>query len=106
MNFKEALEDDMEVFFNLDEFAETRNIDGTEMSIVIDEDKLEELKVSRDIHIEGIHEARLLIYVKKNEFGGKPAVNAIIEVDDKSYRVIDSSEVSGVITIILGWYEE
>lgn len=106
MTFKEAAEDDMEVFFNLEEFADTHNIDGVNMPIIIDEDRLEELKHSKDTYIEGIYKARLLFLVKKSDFGGKPAKDTMIEVDDRTYRVIDSAEDSGVITIILGWYND
>lgn len=106
MTFKEVAEEDMSVFFNLDEFAVTHNIDGSDVPIVIDEDRLEELKANKDTHIEGIYKAKLLFYVKKSDFGGKPAINAIIEIDEKSYRVINSSETDNVITIILGWYED
>ncbi len=106
MTFKEAAEVDMAVFFNLEEFAETHNIDGVDMPIVIDEAKLEELKSSKDIYVEGIHKARLLFHVKKLDFGGKPAIDTVIEMDNRTYRVIDSLEDSVVITIILGWYDD
>lgn len=106
MNFKEALVEDTAVFFNLDEFAETHNIDGTDMPIIIDSDKLEELKSSRVNDFEGVYKAQLLFYVKKSDFGGKPAIDSILNMDDKTYRVVASSENGDMLTILLGWYED
>lgn len=106
MNFKEAAEEDMEVFFNPEEFADYHNIDGVDMLIVIDEDRLEELKNTKDTYINGIHEAKLLFHVKKSDFGGKPATNTVLDVDNRTYRVINSAEDSGIITLILGWYND
>ncbi|MGB8452735.1 MAG: hypothetical protein WCD89_10410 [Anaerocolumna sp.] len=106
MTFKEALNDDLDVFFNLEEFAELHHIDGSELSIIIDEDGLEEIKNLRDADYDGIYKAVLLFYVKKNDIGGKPAINALMEMDDKTYRVIGASGNDDVIKIILGWYDE
>lgn len=107
MSFKEAIEEDMEIFFNLDEFADNHRIDGVQMPLVIDVDKLDELKKNyKDADIQGIYKAKLIFHVKKRDFGRKPAIDAIINVDDRDYRVINSMEDAGVITVILGWYEE
>ncbi|WFR55361.1 hypothetical protein QA584_17320 [Anaerocolumna sp. AGMB13025] len=106
MTFKEMLNDDLKVFFNLAEFAEIHRIDGTEMAIIIDEDALEELKKTHDTDYDGIYKSVLLFYVKKSDIGGKPALNSLIEVDDETYQVIGASGNDDVIKIILGRYED
>jgi hypothetical protein len=106
MTFKETLNGDLDVFFNLEEFAEQHIVDGIEIPIIIDEDGLEELKNLRDVNYDGIYKAVLLFYVKKSDIGGKPAINALMEMDDKTYQVIGTSSNDDVIKIILGWYED
>lgn len=106
MTFREAVNDDLDVFFNLDEFAEIHSIDGTETPIIIDDDALEELKNTRDTNYDGLYKAVLLFYVKPMDIGGKPAIDALIRVDDKPYRVIGASGNDDVLKIILGRYED
>ncbi len=106
MTFKDSLNDDLDVFFNLEEFAEQHIVDGIEMPIIIDEDGLEELKNLRDADYDGIYKAVLLFYVKKSDIGGKPAIDALMDMDDKTYRVIGASGNDNVIKIILGWNDD
>ena len=106
MTFKEALEDDLEVFFNLDEFAEIHIIDGVEMPIIMDEDALEELKVTQDVDYDGIYKSVLLFSAKTSDIGSKPAINALMEIDDNMYKIIGASSNGDVLKIIVGWYED
>ena len=49
-SFKEQLEKDLDsVFFNMDEFAETHMIDGKEVPIVLDNDRIIELSMGKPL---------------------------------------------------------
>ena len=51
MGFKEQFLDDLDsVFFNSEEFAETHTINGAEVDIVVDNDKLADIYISRIVH--------------------------------------------------------
>lgn len=107
MSFKDFLQEDIDtVFFNVDEFSEIHLIDDIPMPIVIDEDELEEYKNRRDGDYEGFHRASVLFYVKKDDIGDKPAVNSVLELDDRTYLVLASSDENGIIKIVLEWNED
>lgn len=107
MSFKDILNDDVNnIFFNIDEFSERHNIDGSDMPIMIDEDELQEYKIRREGDYEGLYKATLLFYVRKSDIGSKPAINSLIDFDDKIYKVLSSSEDGEVIKVILGWDED
>lgn len=45
--FKDYISSDLDMFFNLDEFAEEHNIDGKTMAVIIDNDMLQRRKMSQ-----------------------------------------------------------
>lgn len=92
--------DDLNVFFNEEEFAERHVVNEVEMTIVVDNDKLVDLK-AKSQYASGISSAEKLIIVQKTEFGSKPAVGQIITVDDDIYRVVTVEEPLGVFEITL-----
>lgn len=107
MGFKDSLQEDLnDVFFNDDEFACIHTIDGKEMPIIIDEDGLEEMKKLREGDYDGIYKAKLLFFVQKKHFGSKPAIDSIIELDNKLYQVKNATEDGVMLKIILGWDED
>ena len=99
--FKEMLQNDLTVFFNQDEFAETRLIDGKEMVIVIDDEELAKRKSSASNPTDGIYNAALLFYVRKSDFDEKPEPGQHIEVEHEIYRVATIEEDAVMYTIAL-----
>lgn len=90
MNFKEVLEDDLStVFFSLDEFAEIHNVNGRDISIVIDDNKLKENKMKVG---EGTYVGDVLFYTKKSNFDDKPVKTERMLFDSEIYRVSDIEE--------------
>jgi len=92
-----------EVFFCLDEFAETHNIDGTDMPVVLETDKV----ADRASHWEagakqnfdtGLYNATLTLYVKAADYGKRPKVGKTLIFDGGAaqYRVLNWREDAGV----------
>lgn len=79
------------VFLNPSEFGETHILDGRPMTVVIDSDKLADLK-SKAQYADAIYSAEVLLFVKAADLGYKPAVGSHLDLDDDEYQV---AQVSG-----------
>lgn len=97
--FKEILEQDNATFFSEDEFSEQHNIDGEELSIIIDDDLLKERKTK---YAEGTYLGSLLFYIRKDVLGYEPAINQRMKFDGEIKFVTDFENNMGVYTITLG----
>lgn len=103
MTFKEQLTADLdEVFFNADEFAEVHKINGANVNIVVDNDALAELFISRQIHTEQIFTDSIMFYVKKRDLGFEPVPGQYIDYDDRGYLITDVKTDDEAYTVILG----
>lgn len=103
-SFKECVAADVgSVFLNRLEFADAHVIDGTEMTVQVDENELLERDKSRllGVQTEAIYKARRLIYVSKVEFGARPAQGRVLTLDGRPYRVGDCTEEAGILAIEL-----
>lgn len=97
MNFKDFLEADIQnTFINSDEFAESIDIDGETVNVVIDNDKLQEIKLKDK---EGLHKAELLFYVSKKEMPFYPRSGQRFTFDDVSYYVTDVIDDLGMFEV-------
>lgn len=103
MSFKDQVAADITgVFLNGQEFADTHTIDGTEMTVAVDENELLERDKSKmGIPSDGTYKARRLIYVAKDEFGPRPAQGRQINFDGRLFRVADCTEEAGILAITL-----
>lgn len=97
---KEYLNDDLDVFFDADEFAEEHEIDGVMMPIIIDNDLLREQQ-SKMTDPSGYFVADLLFHVKASYFPRRPEPRSIINFDGKPRRIADVQGDGGVYTITL-----
>jgi hypothetical protein len=100
--FKDFLANDLNTFFNLEEFSEIHNIDGNDITIVPDDDLLKERQIKS---AGGTYVGDLLFYVRKSDWGPRPAIGSqVVKFDQERYRVTDYQENSGVCTITLEAY--
>lgn len=100
-SFKEVIQEDLNnTFFDIDEFAEIHNIDGKDISIIIDHELLKERQAK---YAEGTYLGDVLFHVKKSDFGEAPGINQPIKFDgDSTMRVTDFQEDMGIYIITLG----
>lgn len=103
MIFKEQLLEDLDtVFFNPDEFAEKHTINGSEVDIVVDNDKLAELFISRQINTEQLFTDSIMFYVRKCNLDFEPVPGQYIEYDGHGYLITDVKTDDESYTIVLG----
>ncbi|WP_026486689.1 hypothetical protein [Caldanaerobius polysaccharolyticus] len=98
MNFKDVIHSDLDVFFNLDEFAESHIIDGRSLKIVIDNDRLQQ-RTQKEY--DGIYVGDILYYVSSADYGPAPKIDEIQIFDDQQMQVFDVREEAGIYEIIL-----
>lgn len=99
---RDQIKADMSIFFNADEFAETHLIDGIECTILMDNEKLEEIKKE---NVESLHKHQVLFFIQSDELPGKPKPESQMVFDHKSYKVTSCIEEHGMYQIILGAYK-
>ena len=87
--FKDFLPGDVEnVFFNLDEFAEMRFVDGKEMPIITQKPGVNPYDAhwqagAKQSFDEGLYRADLILYVKEKDYGPMPKSGKLIRLDKK-----------------------
>ena len=101
--FKDYLQGDVEhVLFNLDEFAETRLVDGKEMPIITQKPGVNPYDAhwqagAKQSFDEGLYRADLILYVKEKDYGPMPKSGKLIRLDKKrDYFVKECSLKMGV----------
>ncbi|MDR7318911.1 hypothetical protein [Brevibacillus nitrificans] len=100
--FKEQLAADTRaVLFNTDEFGEYHTINEIQVIIVLDHDELVKRKANTSNPDDGIHDAEILFYAKREDFTKRPAVDGWMTMDGKQYRVATVQEDSVTYTITL-----
>lgn len=102
--FKELLAADISnVFLNLNEFAEIRLINGKKMAVMVDDNELLERDKATALgaQLTGTYKVRRLIYVSKEEFGPRPAQDALLTMGTKEYRVKSCTEEAGILALEL-----
>jgi hypothetical protein len=96
--FKDQVVKDIElVFLNLDEFGETHEVEGREITIVIDDDAL----ITRKGAELGVAESSLLIFARCEDLPERKAPGSAINIDGREYIVDDWTESTGVAQIAL-----
>lgn len=102
--FKDTVAADIStVFLNNQEFAETHNVNGKEMTVMVDDNELLERDKSKLLGAptNGIYKSRRLIYVAKSNFGKRPAQGVLLTLDGRQYKVQGCTEEAGILAIEL-----
>lgn len=105
-SFKDCIAADIStVFLNRLEFAETHTVNGKEMAVLVDENELQERDKFKLLGAGPggtAYKATRMIYVAKPDFGPRPALGALINLDGREYRVGDgTTEEAGMLAIAL-----
>jgi hypothetical protein len=96
--FKDQIAQDLATFFSANEFDETHTIEGRELSVVVDNDRLSQ-RTQREY--EGIYVGDLLFYVSAADYGTRPRPGEMLRFDKKPYIVFDVKEDCGMYEVIL-----
>ena len=100
--FKDLLQQDVKkVFMNNEEFSEEHIIDDEIMDVIVDSNELIEREKNQKDNMDGVYKKRILIYVKKSQFGSPPKFGSILNLDGKNYTVCDVADECGIYSITL-----
>jgi hypothetical protein len=103
MGFKEQLLEDLDnVFFNTEEFAESHTINGTDINIVVDNDTLADLYISKNANTDELFTDKILFYVRKKDLSFEPVPGQYIDFDGSGYLITDVKTDDASYTIVLG----
>lgn len=95
---KEYFERDLDTFMNLEEFSDYHSINGREISVIKDNDRLQE-RTKKEY--DGIYVGDMLYFVKVSEYGSKPKIDEIQIFDGMPATIFDVKEDMGMYEIIL-----
>lgn len=102
MGFKDIIKADVHnVFLNLEEFADTHTVNGTDMPVLIDNNEQIEREKRNNQNMDGIFTNQRLIYVAASDFGSLPKQGSILTLDKRTFRVVDAIDEDGVYSITL-----
>lgn len=104
-SFKDCIAADVSgVFLNVLEFADTHTVNGKSMTVLVDENELQERDKFKLLGAgqSGTYKATRMIYISKAEFGPRPALGVTVNLDGRDYRVVDgTTEEAGILAIAL-----
>lgn len=99
MSFKEQIAHDLDaVFLNLDEFAELHRVEGAQIPVVVDNDRLTTLKQGQ---ILGLVEADMLLMGKESDFPPDLEPGRLLNVDGREMIVEKSGKDMGLVEVAL-----
>lgn len=99
MSFKEQIQQDLvAVFLDLDEFAELHRVEGVEIAVVVDNDRLEKLKKGQ---ILGLVEADMLLMGRASDFPADLEPGRLLNVDGRELIVANSGKDMGLVEVAL-----
>ena len=104
---RQAFEDISNVFLDPEFFGEKHRLNDREMMVIVDSNEVEERgkKQFEHSHIDGIYKDEIIVYVARKDFGEQPIRHRAITLDGREYRVIDSKDEGGILSITLGGFD-
>lgn len=101
MSLKNQIKSDLDLFFNIEEFAELHDIDGLQISAVVDSDTLKVRSDRRSERYDGIYKGKIAVYVKDADLPSRTVYGQHMRLDGKLYLVAECTENMGVLEITL-----
>ena len=98
-SFKEMVERDRAVFLDPDIFGEPHIVEGKEIIISIDNDKLIERQGGVEV---SLAESSLLFFAKVEDLPPKKEPGSALNVDGREYTVDSWSETMGIAQVVVG----
>jgi hypothetical protein len=102
MSFKDIIQQDLSTFVNNSEFAEFHDVNGQQLSVVIDKDGLKgRPRQPADLYnsAAGIYLGNVMLYVREMDMEDRPVVDQHLRLDGKLYRVTSCDVDMGMIEI-------
>ena len=97
--FKMMVEKDIqEVFLNIDFFGEIHNVEGNDISIILDDEQLKEKQGGQDMAIAA---SSVLMYAYVSDLPGRLPAGELLNIDGREFVIDDWSEDMGIAIIAL-----
>ena len=97
MSFKDQIKQDLsDIFLNLDEFADLHRIEGKEVPVVIDSNKLSKIGDNR---IHGMDEADMVIMGKASDLPENLDPGRLLNLDGREVIVVTTTSEMGLVQI-------
>lgn len=96
-NFKQITKNDLECFFNIDEFAEEVDFNGVKLKVVFNNEGMEEIN---KYDLDMIHDDQILLYCKKQDLNIRGLSK--VRMNKKMYNIISIIELGEIYKILLG----
>lgn len=100
--FKDCAAADIHLaFFNADEHAEIHSVDGKKVLVVFEEDSLKEHAAHWEYGAKrnldsGLYDACPVLYIRAGDYGPRPKIGKILELDKRQYRIKACADEAGV----------
>lgn len=97
---KDYVASDLATFFNLGEFAKLHDIDGQQVTAVVDRDVIKEyarLSERRD----GVYVGEIAVFVRSTDLPDRPVKGQHLRLDGELYLVSQCAESDGMLEITL-----
>ena len=95
--FKEILNDDLNVFLNIEEFGEEVLINGFPILVVEDNETMKEYKVK---HLELLNEETILFFCRTHDLN-QITIENFLTYNGNYYNVVSKEDYGGVYQVIL-----
>ncbi|WP_433595135.1 hypothetical protein [Lysinibacillus xylanilyticus] len=105
--FKDFILEDLDGFFNEDEFADRHELDGQNLGLIVIDSSLEDLIGFGREQLDAAQEVFKVfktVYVKSSDFY-IPKVDSGLNLDGQDYYVEEAKDQNGVIKIVLSAHE-
>ncbi len=103
-DFEKMMEEDNEIFFDLEEFAEIHNINKKPIRVILDNNEQSKREKTDMKSKEGLSKKKISFYVIAKEFGELPFARSLLEFDNTLYHVVDAIDEKGIYFITLELY--
>jgi hypothetical protein len=102
MTFKEQMAADMAVFFNVDEFADIHDINGYQVSAIIEKAGTKAFSNRQSEQYDGFYAGEVTVYVKAAALPVAPVRGQTLKLDGKLYYVVECVDEAGMLVIQMG----
>ena len=103
MKFRKAIDADIEIFMNLEEFGETHNVNGLLIPCILQKYTAEKSGNSSQ-NFEGLHGDFMTLHFRTILIDPLPHEGESIRIDENRYTVDNVEDMIGVTRLILSSY--
>ena len=103
MKFTEAIDRDIEIFINLDEFGERHSINGVEIPCIL-QSYTSEKSGNESRNFDGLHGDFMTLHFRTILIDPLPQQGESIRIDEKRFTIENVEDMKGVTRLILSSY--